>query len=161
MLEVLKQLVESIESDLKLKPITAQMLEALDAGRQAIADLEKQKPVAWRVSLHDEPELGFWFAEDFCEAGYLNEPLYTTPQPLQQEPVAWVNQANLSSAAISRNQGGQGDTHTWSEMPTAYHPIPLYTTPQPKNRVQFPVTLRKTWSGGAVQEWLDENVNKE
>jgi hypothetical protein len=37
------------------------------------------------------------------------------------------------------------------------------TTPpaaQPE-RVVFPTMLRKMWSGGEVQAWLDENVNKE
>jgi hypothetical protein len=28
-------------------------------------------------------------------------------------------------------------------------------------RVVFPTMLRKMWSGGEVQQWLDENVNKE
>ena len=33
---------------------------------------------------------------------------------------------------------------------------------QPKHeRVVFPTMLRKMWSGGEVQAWLDENVNKE
>ena len=39
----------------------------------------------------------------------------------------------------------------------------LYTAPpaaQPE-RVVFPTMLRKMWSGGEVQAWLDENVNKE
>jgi hypothetical protein len=36
------------------------------------------------------------------------------------------------------------------------------TTPQPqRERVIFPTMLRKMWSGGEVQAWLDENVNKE
>jgi hypothetical protein len=37
------------------------------------------------------------------------------------------------------------------------------TTPpaaQPE-QVVFPTMLRKMWSGGEVQAWLDENVNKE
>jgi hypothetical protein len=34
----------------------------------------------------------------------------------------------------------------------------IYTTPQ---RVVFPTMLRKMWSGGEVQAWLDETVNKE
>jgi hypothetical protein len=39
---------------------------------------------------------------------------------------------------------------------------PLYTTPQPQRQpVVFPTMLRKMWSGGEVQAWLDENVNKE
>jgi hypothetical protein len=28
-------------------------------------------------------------------------------------------------------------------------------------KVVFPTMLRKMWSGGEVQAWLDENVNKE
>lgn len=33
---------------------------------------------------------------------------------------------------------------------------------QPKReRVVFPTMLRKMWSGGEVQAWIDENVNKE
>jgi hypothetical protein len=38
-----------------------------------------------------------------------------------------------------------------------------YTTPPAaqRQRVVFPTMLRKMWSGGEVQKWLDENVNKE
>ncbi len=36
----------------------------------------------------------------------------------------------------------------------------LYTHPQPKREhVQFPTMLRRMWSGGDVQAWLDANVN--
>jgi hypothetical protein len=35
------------------------------------------------------------------------------------------------------------------------------TTPPKRERVLFPTMLRKMWSGGEVQAWLDENVNKE
>ena len=59
----------------------------------------------------------------------------------EQEPVAWVNQANLNSAVIQRNRGGQGDTHTWSETPNWYHPVPLYTAPQPAQQ-QKPVACQ-------------------
>jgi hypothetical protein len=45
------------------------------------------------------------------------------------EPVAWVNQANLASARLTRDRGGQGDTHTWSETRSNYHGVPLYTAP--------------------------------
>ena len=38
--------------------------------------------------------------------------------------------------------------------------IALYTRPQ-RQRVVFPTMLRKMWSGGEVQAWLDENVNEE
>lgn len=33
--------------------------------------------------------------------------------------------------------------------------------PPQRPRVVFPAMLRKMWSGGEVQAWLDENVNKE
>ena len=36
-----------------------------------------------------------------------------------------------------------------------------YTPPPQRERVVFPTMLRKMWSGGEVQAWLDENVNKE
>ena len=60
-----------------------------------------------------------------CEALKAAADLLAQPE---QEPVAWVNQANLNSAAIERSRGGRGDTHTWSETPNDYHQIPLYTT---------------------------------
>jgi len=34
------------------------------------------------------------------------------------------------------------------------------STPQ-RTKVVFPTMLRKMWSGGEVQAWIDENVNKE
>ena len=38
--------------------------------------------------------------------------------------------------------------------------VALYTHPK-RQRVVFPTMLRKMWSGGEVQAWLDKNVNKE
>jgi len=35
------------------------------------------------------------------------------------------------------------------------------THPQPRKPVKFPTMIRKMWSGSEVQDWLDENVNKE
>ena len=35
------------------------------------------------------------------------------------------------------------------------------TAPQQRERIVFPTMLRKMWSGGEVQAWLEENVNKE
>ena len=36
-----------------------------------------------------------------------------------------------------------------------------FDTPPQRPRVVFPTMLRKMWSGGEVQAWLDENANKE
>ena len=37
----------------------------------------------------------------------------------------------------------------------------MHRSPPQRERVVFPTMLRKMWSGGEVQAWLDENVNKE
>ena len=72
------------------------------------------------------------------------KPITSPPQP-EQKPVAWVNQANLNSAAIQRNRGGQGDTHTWSETPTWDHSVPLYTSTQPAQRTWVGLTDEAIW----------------
>ena len=88
-IEAMKLMVEAIEADLKLFniPMTARMLEALDAGRQAIAEAEKQEPVAWMRKLFS-PELGEFF--DYKDGAFANEtdsegwtPLYTSPPQRQ------------------------------------------------------------------------------
>lgn len=35
----------------------------------------------------------------------------------------------------------------------------LYKSPPQREHVQFPTMLRRMWSGGDVQEWLDTHVN--
>ena len=67
----------------------------------------------------------------------------------EQEPVAWMCCAFDGKVCEQSN-------HDECE-----NPIPLYTTPPKRERVVFPTMLRKMWSGGEVQAWLDENVNKE
>jgi hypothetical protein len=91
------------------------------ALRTAIAEAEKQKPVAWAV-------FEGWNAHDL----YL-------PQEYDE---------------ALKMAGYKGDH---AEVK------PLYTTPPAAQRqwVTFPTMLRKMWSGGEVQAWLDENVNKE
>jgi hypothetical protein len=61
-----------------------------------------------------------------------------------QEPVALVIDGVLVKSALPEKYTGH-----------------LYTTPPKREWVVFPTMLRKMWSGGEVQAWLDENVNKE
>ncbi len=72
-------------------------------------------------------------------------------QHKKQEPVAWFREEDDEKIYYA--------TKAWDDC------LPLYTHPykgQPKReRVVFPTMLRQMWSGGEVQEWLDENVNKE
>ena len=62
------------------------------ACAEALAPAPAQEPVAWLVSLPNEPELGEWFSEkDMGELGYTSKPLYTSPQEvgLTGPAVAW------------------------------------------------------------------------
>jgi len=67
----------------------------------------------------------------------------------EQEPVAW------------HEPGAYGNVTTHKDWALANGWEPLYTAPPKRERVVFPTMLRKMWSGGEVQAWLDENVNKE
>ena len=71
-----------------------------------------------------------------------------------QEPVAWTTMPEAEDwCFVSGNKDPNGKLEgKW---------FPLYTTPPQRERVVFPTMLRKMWSGGEVQAWLDENVNKE
>jgi len=86
----------------------------------------------------------------------------THPQPKAEEqaPVAWM-MLNSSGDEISitksnlRHRQPAFAQNLWKDS------TPLYTAPQPRKPVKFPTMLRKMWSGGEVQDWLDEHVNKE
>lgn len=45
--------------------------------------------------------------------------------------------------------------------PDAHNIRALYTAPPPQERIVFPTSIRKMWSGSDVQLWLDANVNGE
>lgn len=65
--------------------------------------------------------------------------------PFEQEPVAWMWKDGTVTADPDRADG------TWT---------PLYTAPQPAQQPpKFPTMLRKMWSGGEVQQWINENWN--
>jgi hypothetical protein len=72
-------------------------------------------------------------------------------QAEKQGPVAWL---------APRYEGGHENLAVADQ--NEFGAFPVYTTPQPqREQVVFPTMLRKMWSGGEVQVWLDENVNKE
>lgn len=111
----------------------------------------------------------------------MHTPLYTEPLPIQREvdwgplvvapvagepqkPVAWANwkvgtdsyvpyrtreeaQACVHRSAIAATQEGP------------YEVAALYAAPQASEavRILFPTHLRKMWSGGEVQAWLDNH----
>ena len=80
----------------------------------------------------------------------------------EQEPKAWRR----------REVGGGWQYYGWEETGMTYESVnrsnkngfeceAIPATPPQRERVLFPTMLRKMWSGGEVQQWLDENVNKE
>jgi hypothetical protein len=84
----------------------------------------------------------------------------TPPAAPVQEHLAWVD------AVIAKIKAGI------AEKPTALNSYGLKMwgsvrddllalAAAQRQRVVFPTMLRKMWSGGEVQAWLDENVNKE
>jgi len=93
------------------KGASGDVFEHWNKARQAIAEAEKQEPVAWMDA-----------------TGFIYK---IKPKPI------------------------------WPEVQPLKPLKPLYTTPQPRNPVKFPTMIRRMWSGGEVQDWLDENVNKE
>ena len=76
--------------------------------------------------------------------------VYTAPPQPEQEPVAWLHNSIRGNVISHRPADIDRNPDRW---------IALYTTPPQRPRVVFPTMLRKMWSGGEVQAWLDENVN--
>lgn len=64
-----------------------------------------------------------------------------------QEPVAWIT------------QGGKGWLRWHKSYDDNKDSIPLYKAPPQREHIQFPTMLRRMWSGGDVQDWLDTHVN--
>ena len=120
MIEVLKQMVDALKlSAISIDNFSVQKKsqEAIQAGRQAIAELESQEPVAWGVD--------------------------------------WGKAGDIPCVSIIKRLPNGGI----KVMAVEYAPY-SYTHPPQRTWVVFPTMLRKMWSGGEVQAWLDENVNK-
>ena len=141
------------------------MLIAMTNMSQAIEQAEKQEPHSWYSAEHDEWMTNKTRKEHEALNSYTHKvggfdlPLYTTPQPQQaekQEPVA--SDAYDKIDRFLRNNLNDIDYTEYSDALDN-----LYTTPPTaqRERAVFPTMLRKMWSGGEVQAWLDENVNKE
>ncbi|MDP2263249.1 MAG: hypothetical protein Q8K24_08835 [Hydrogenophaga sp.] len=57
------------------------------------------EPVAWRVSVPDEPDLGFWLSvEEYKDNSCKFEPLYTAPPAAQRQPLTDEQREKLRDA---------------------------------------------------------------
>jgi hypothetical protein len=170
---VLKHALEVIYEYVEEHGQTKKAKQTMPEIRQAIAEAEKhevsQEPVAMQMDVivvnlireginkHRAREL----AEHFIK--------HTHPQPKQEqgEPVAVMQ---LHTDGWDLIEGIDTDwletlpfgTKLYTHPPQRRNEVTYSEDTQPKReRVVFPTMLRQMWSGGEVQEWLDENVNKE
>ena len=81
---------------------------------------------------------------------------YIEAKQEQDKPVAWFWFDERDGGEWIHIADNQIDANKFGDVKI----VPLYTHPQ-RQRVVFPTMLRQMWSGGEVQAWLDENVNKE
>ncbi len=80
-----------------------------------------------------------------------------------QEPVAWRTFDGEGQYEYRAYEENESYADEWDKRNPNHKGWvdPLYTHPPQRTKVVFPTMLRKMWSGGEVQAWLDENVNKE
>jgi hypothetical protein len=104
----------------------------------------------------------------------IGDKLYTHPQPEaekqeQGEPVAVKHMMEWVAFLKARSDNGQHkqipsnlSAGTCWDLAVELEQFINTTSQQPKReRVLFPTMLRRMWSGGDVQEWLDKHVNGE
>jgi hypothetical protein len=160
LIEAAKQALEALEKA-HPKPYNESVIshvEAITALRTAIEQAEKQEPVAQIIALgqYEFPGLE-WLSADHSFRAPIGTLLYTTPPAAPvQEPVTLET---VYETIIYWDEGGGKR----SRRELARRIVNLYTTPPAAQRqwITFPTMLRKMWSGGEVQAWLDENVNRE
>jgi hypothetical protein len=85
------------------------------------------------------------------------------PEQPEQKPVAWAVFEGWNAHDLYLPQEYDEALKMAGYKGDHAEVKPLYTTPPAAQRqwVTFPTMLRKMWSGGEVQAWLDENVNRE
>ena len=106
-----------------------------------IKDLESQEPVACPYC-HNSATLGAVYFDQNC-IGCVKR-MSHPPQRTEQE----IKDGSYCQACDGA-------------LCTAKKGCVALSNPPQRPRVVFPTMLRKMWSGGEVQDWLDENVNKE
>jgi len=122
--------------------------DAADALRTAIAQAEKQEPVAWMFT--DVEGTEFFEEREDWEGKWT--PLYTTPPAAPvQEPVAWIQPNHLQQARRAPFQCRVEPTKRMSDF------IPIYTTPPAAQRQPLTderIALIAAASGGLASDFV-------
>ena len=104
-IEAMKQALEALEDTLSGDLTPYQAAKAITALRQAIAELEKQEPVAWMSPSWIDPDTRGWQSDSFESIpieGWL--PVYISPpqrQPLTDEQLQQVMDAEEVNGNIA------------------------------------------------------------
>lgn len=98
----------------------------------AIEKPAQQEPVAWATQLNEYAHIK-WGAKRPEYPMVYEFPLYTSPQPAQQEPVLCIN-PKVIDPATGKVRNGTGAL-TYSDEPCAGWSLPLYTSPQAREWV--------------------------
>lgn len=165
-IEAMKQALEALE-DMHIVELAIEDLQswnkAVKSLRQAIAEAEKQEPVAWMYDwTSDEGEfIQDWttsMAETLRDTGKTIitnvRPLYSTPKVIHK-PLQHFGEIPMAWCRWSEDLGKWMYTHRQPTEELAW--IPLYTHPQPK---RDPVSW-ESLLGAVARGWCyEENANK-
>jgi hypothetical protein len=113
--------------------------DAIISLRQSIEQAEKQEPVAWNEGYPTKHYAEEWF---IAETSYGDRVVLKALPENYGYDFMTADDSYLKKEKVTR----------WMQFPDSEYAPP---------RIKFPVALRKMWTGQEVQQWLDENVNKE
>jgi hypothetical protein len=104
-----------------------------------------------------------------CDHAWADEAIADLDATIEaaEKPLAWADEiiadlhALYDSEMITENDSGDALIRLDAAICAVEEAEERHTTPPAaqRERVVFPTMLRKMWSGGEVQAWLDENVN--
>ena len=128
MIEVFKQMVEALEYHIEQTRPILKTKKAIQVGKQAIAELESQEPVAWRTfdgeggydyrSYEDnENYADEWDKRNPNHKGWVDK-LYTTPPQR-----TWVGLTDDQMEATFIECGGKWNGDFWKIEDADFHPF--------------------------------------
>jgi hypothetical protein len=136
-----------------------EMIEAMKLALEALEDWKTYMHGHWDV-IDEQAITSLRQAIAEAERKSQEFPKHFDTHQSKQEPIAWrltpryEDSDGFFDFTDSEETAQQIEKKGWSVQP-------LYTHSPKRERVVFPTMLRKMWSGGEVQAWLDEHVNKE